>query len=113
MSRDTVHSVNHGKRGSIPDVLLRTRRSVMEAAYEMQEQRTRRRRQIGIALLVFAGLLILVTPALWSTATELSSGEPFYDLPVMLLTLTLVLLSAMFAVLMVSWRGRRLRDEQR
>lgn len=113
MSIDSVHSVKSGSRVSIPDVLLRTRRSVMEAAYEMQMRRTRRRRQIGIALLVFAVLMMLVTPALWSAATELTSGEPFYDLPVMLLTLTLVLLSAMFAVLLVSWRGRRLRDEQK
>lgn len=108
-----VHSLRNGNQSSIPDVLLRTRRSVMEAAYEMQMQRTRRRRQVGIALLVFAGLLVLVTPALWSAATELTSGEPFYDMPVMLITLALVLLSAIFAVLMVTWRGRRLRDEQR
>lgn len=108
-----VHVKKSGIQGSVPDVLLRTRRSVMEAAYEMQMQRTRRRRQIGIALLVFAGLMVLVTPALWSAVTELSSGEPFFDMPVMLLTLTLVLLSAMFAVLLVSWRGRRIRDEQR
>lgn len=108
-----VHATKSGIQKSMPDVLLRTRRSVMEAAYEMQMQRTHRRRQIGIALLVFAGLMVLVTPALWSAVTELSSGEPFYDLPVMLVTLTLVLLSAIFAVLLVSWRGRRLRDEQR
>jgi uncharacterized integral membrane protein len=113
MSMDTLQSLNNGKKGTIPDVLLRTRRTVMEAAYEMQMQRARRRRQIGIALLVFAALVMLATPALWSAATELTSGEPFFDLPVMLLTLTLVLLSAMFAVLLVTWRGRRLRDERR
>jgi uncharacterized membrane protein len=113
MSGEGVHSMRSGNQAAIPDVLLRTRRSVMEAAYEMQTQRVRRRRQIGIALLVFAGLVVLVTPALWSAATELTSGEAFFDMPVMLLTLTLVLLSAIFAVLMVSWRGRRLRDEQR
>ncbi len=112
MNRAAVHSKS-GSQVSIPDVLLRTRRSVMEAANEMQMQRARRRRQIGIALLVFAGLVMLVTPALWSAATELTSGEPFFDMPVMLVTLTLVMLSAIFAVLLVSWRGRRLRDEQR
>lgn len=113
MSGEGVHSTRNGNQGSIPDVLLRTRRSVMEAAYEIQLQRTRRRRQIGIALLVFASLVVLATPALWSAATELTSGEAFFDMPVMLVTLTLVLLSAIFAVLLVSWRGRRLRDEQR
>jgi cytochrome bd-type quinol oxidase subunit 2 len=113
MNRDAVHSTRNGSQVSVPDVLLRTRRSVMEAAYEIQAQRVRQRRQIGIALLVFAGLVVLATPALWSAATELTSGEPFFDMPVMLLTLTLVLLSAIFAVLLVSWRGQRLRDEQR
>lgn len=111
MSGQSIHATK--SHAVIPDVLLRTRRTVMEAAYEMQRQRTRRRRQIGIALLVFAGLAVLATPALWSAVTELSSGEPFFDMPVMLVTLTLVLLSAMFAVLLVSWRGRRLRDEKR
>ncbi|MFZ0630703.1 MAG: hypothetical protein WA399_20490 [Acidobacteriaceae bacterium] len=113
MNNDAVRSVRNGSQGSIPDVLLRTRRSVMEAAYEMRMQRTRRRRQIGIALLAFAALVVLATPALWSAASELSSGEAFFDMPVMLLTLTVVLLSAIFAVLLVSWRGRRLRNEQR
>lgn len=111
MSSESVHATK--SHAAIPDVLLRTRRSVMEAAYEMQRQRTRRRRQIGIALLAFAGLVVLASPALWSAANELTSGEPFFDMPVMLLTLTVVLLSAIFAVLLVSWRGRRLRDEQR
>jgi uncharacterized integral membrane protein len=112
MNRDAIHSKS-GSQGTIPDVLLRTRRSVMEAAHEIQLQRARRRRQIGIALLAFASLVVLATPALWSAATELTSGEAFFDMPVMLVTLTLVLLSAIFAVLLVSWRGRRLRDEQR
>lgn len=112
MSGGGVHSVRSGQ-GPIPDVLLRTRRSVMEAAYEMQAERKRRRRQIGIALLVFAGLVTLATPVLWSAASELSAGEAFFDMPVMLVTLTLVLLSAIFAVLLVSLRGRRLRDEHR
>ena len=113
MSGESVHSIRQGSEPRIPDVLLRTRRSVMEAAYEMQLQRIRRRRQVGIALLVLAVLVVLASPALWGAATELTSGEAFFDMPVMLVTLALVLLSAIFAVLMVSWRGRRLRDEQR
>ena len=113
MNGEILHAATSGSQAAIPDVLLRTRRSVMEAAYEMQRQRSRRRRQVGIALLAFAGLVVLASPALWSAANELTSGEPFFDMPVMLLTLTVVLLSAIFAVLLVSWRSRRLRDEQR
>jgi cytochrome bd-type quinol oxidase subunit 2 len=96
-----------------PDVLLRTRRSVMEAAHRMQNQRARRRRHAGIALLVMAGLLVLFAPALWNVATDLSAGEHFFDMPVMILFLSLVLLSAMFAILMMTWRDakRGARDE--
>jgi len=91
----------------IPEVVLRTRRSVMEAAQEMHSQREHRRRQMGFALLAFGVLALLFTPALWSAYNDLASGERFFDLPVMLLTLSLVLLSAIFAVLLVSWSGRR------
>ncbi|MGA7523179.1 MAG: hypothetical protein WBW84_12035 [Acidobacteriaceae bacterium] len=113
MTGEGGHSMRSESQGAVPDVLLRTRRSVMAAAYEIQAQRTRRRRQIGIALLVFAGLVMLASPVLWGAATELTSGEAFFDMPVMLVTLTMVLLSAIFAILLGSWRGRRLRDEQR
>jgi hypothetical protein len=98
----------------IPEVVLRTRRCVMEAAQEMHVQRDRQRRQMGFALLAIGVLALLFTPALWSAYTDLASGERFFDLPVMLLTLSLVLLSAIFAVLLVSWRGRRsLHDPER
>jgi hypothetical protein len=99
----------HGK----PDLLLRTRRSVMEAAHLMQAKRARQRRHIGIALFALAALIVLLTPALWSVANDLTTGEHFFDMPVMVLTLSLVLLSAMFAILLMTWRGRRrdARDE--
>lgn len=91
-----------------PDLLLRTRRSVMEAAYLMQARRARQRRHAGIALLSLAVLFVLFTPLLWSVANDLSAGDAFFDMPVMVLILSLVLLSAMFAILMKSWRdGRR------
>lgn len=96
----------------IPEVVLRTRRSVMEAANEMHAQRERQRRQMGFALLAIGVLALLFTPALWSAWNDLASGEHFFDLPVMLLTLSLVLLSAIFAVLLVSWRGRRSHQDQ-
>jgi drug/metabolite transporter (DMT)-like permease len=91
----------------MPEVVLRTRRSVMEAAQQMQARRTQKRRQMGYALLALGVLVVLAAPALWSGYTDLASGEQFTDMPLMLLTLSLVLLSAMFAVLLMSWRGRR------
>ena len=91
----------------IPEVVLRTRRSVMEAANELHAQRTRKRRHAGIALLAMASLIVLFTPALWSVANDLTTGEHFFDMPIMVFTLSLVLLSAMFAILLITWRGRK------
>jgi len=97
----------------IPEVVLRTRRTVMEAAYNLQEQRARKRRHAGIALLAMGTLVVLLAPVVWSAANDLSTGEHFFDLPVLVLTLFLVLLSAIFAVLLLTWRQRGLREDQR
>lgn len=98
---------------SIPEVVLRTRMSVMVAAHEMHTRRARARRQAGIALAVLAGVMVLVAPALWSTANELSEGEHFLDMPVVLLTLSLIMLTAMLAVLLMTWRGSRNGERER
>jgi hypothetical protein len=97
----------------IPEVVLRTRRSVMEAANELQAQRTRKRRHVGIALLAMGALVFFFAPALWSAVSDLNSGEHFLDLPVLVLTLFVVFLSAVFAILLVTLRDRAARDEQR
>jgi cytochrome bd-type quinol oxidase subunit 2 len=97
----------------IPEVVLRTRRSVMEAANELQAQRTRKRRHVGIALLAMGALVFFFAPALWSAVSDLNNGEHFFDMPVMVLTLFVVLLSAVFAILLVTWRDRTAHDEQR
>jgi len=113
MSSDILHPQARIPGHPIPEVVLRTRRSVMEAAYELQAQRTRKRRHAGIALLAMGILVVLLAPALWSTANDLTTGEHFFELPVMVLTLFLVLVSAIFAILLLTWRERTARDEQR
>jgi hypothetical protein len=87
-----------------PDVLLRTRRSVMDAAFRMQEMRARQRKHAGIALLVVSGLLVLFAPALWVAASDVTAGEPVLGVPVVLVTLSLVLLSAVLGVAMMTWK---------
>jgi cytochrome bd-type quinol oxidase subunit 2 len=97
-----------GRQHVKPDVLLRTRRSVMEAAHLMGAKRARQRRHAGIALLVMVGLLVLFAPALWSAASDLTTGEHFFDLPVMVLTLSLVFLAAMLGVVLMNVKnGKR------
>jgi DMSO/TMAO reductase YedYZ heme-binding membrane subunit len=90
-----------------PDVLLRTRRSVMEAAHLMHAKRARQRRHAGIALLAVVGLLTVFAPVLWGAASDLTSGDHLLDMPVVLLALTLVFLSAMFAVVLMQVRSRK------
>lgn len=90
-----------------PDVLLRTRRAVMEAALEMQARRARQRRNAGFALLAIGVLVLLLAPLLWELASNLTSGERFYELPTLVLTLSLVLLSGVLGVLLVTWSSRR------
>jgi len=114
MSGNHFHPVASPSSHSRPDVLLRTRRSVMEAAHEMRTQRTRQRRQIGIALLVLAGLVLLITPAIWTGVSDLSAGEHFFDMPFMVFVLSLATLSAVFAVCLLSWKrgGHSARDDR-
>ena len=90
-----------------PDFLLRTRRSVMEAANLMQAKRTRQRRHIGLALLAMAAVLVFFAPALWSAATDLSTGEHFFDMPVVVLTVSLLFFSTILAALLMALRDRR------
>lgn len=90
-----------------PDFLLRTRRSVMEAANLIQAKRRRQRRHIGLALLAMAAVLVFFAPALWSAATDLSTGEHFLDMPVVVLTLSLLFFSTILAALLMALKDRR------
>ena len=112
MSSDVLRP---GRRVShpIPEIVLRTRRSVMEAAFQLQAQRTRKRRHVGIALLALGTLVVLFAPALWAAANDLTTGEHFFDLPVLVLTLFLVFLSAVFAIMLVTLKDRTSRGDER
>lgn len=92
---------------SKPDFLMRTRRSVMEAANLIQAKRARQRRHAGLALLAMAAVLVLFAPALWSAASDLSSGEHFFDMPVVVLSLSLIFFSTILAALLIASKDRR------
>jgi hypothetical protein len=90
-------------------VVQRTRRAVMAAAHQMSTSESRQRRQLGIILLAFIGLLLLLTPAIWSVADDLFADEHFLDAPAMTMSLIATLLSTIFAALIVHWRSRQAR----
>ena len=91
-------------------LVQRTRRAVMEAAHQMRAGETRRRRQAGIVMLAFLGLILLLTPAVWLVVDDLFSGEHFQETPAMTMSLIVTLISTIFAALIVHLRSRRARD---
>lgn len=98
-----------GSRQSL-DVVLRTRRSVMDAAQRMQEGRAQRRQRVGVVLLVVLGFMVLATPALWGLA-EASSGEvAVTEVSILTLTALLVLLAAVLAMMLGQGRRRGARE---
>ncbi len=88
-------------------VAQRTRRAVREAAVRLREDRVRRRRNKGLALLGAVGFLMLLTPALWSGVDEFFAGEHLSDLPTMFTLLAVTLFSAVVAALVAGWRNHQ------
>jgi len=91
-------------------VVQRTRRAVMAAALQMGSAEVRRRRQTGIVLLALIGLVVLLTPAIWSVVDDLFSGEHFQDMPAMTMSLIATFFSTIFAALIVHLRNRHTHD---
>jgi hypothetical protein len=54
-----------------------------------------------------AAVLVFFAPALWSAAMDLSTGEHFLDMPVVVLTLSLLFFSTILASLLMALRDRR------
>ncbi len=88
-------------------VAHRTRRAVREAAFQIREDRQRRRRNKGVALLIAAGFITLLTPALWSGVDEIFAGEHLSDMPTMVTLTALTLFSAVIAALLASWKNHQ------
>jgi cytochrome bd-type quinol oxidase subunit 2 len=89
------------------DVLLRTRRTVMEAANEMHAQKARSRRKMGVVLLCLGVLLLVMTPTIWISVDDLMGGEHLFDMPAMILALAAVFITTILATLMVGWKRQQ------
>jgi len=88
-------------------VAHRTRRVVREAAFQIRDDRQRRRRNRGMALLCAAGFILCLTPALWSGIDEIFAGEHLSDMPTMVTLTALTLFSAVIAALLASWKNHQ------
>jgi hypothetical protein len=82
----------------------------MEAAHLLRTKRARQRRHAGLALLAIAALVVFLAPTIWSAAIDLATGEYFTDLPVVVVTVSLLFLSTMLAALLIAGRDRRRRS---
>jgi hypothetical protein len=91
----------------------RTRRAVHGAAADLREGRQLSRRSSAIALLTLAGLLMLLSPAIWNSVDELLGGEFLLDLPGTVAALAFTLFAAVAAVLFLLGGERDLRQSRR
>jgi hypothetical protein len=87
-------------------VTQKTRRAVRDAVISTQEQRSRHRRNMGLAFLSFVSMLVLLGPAVWTGVEELLGEEPLFDLPTQITFLIGMLLLAMLAALIAVWKGQ-------
>lgn len=88
-------------------VSMRTRRAVRCTAANLLEDSRRRRRNLGLTLLLALGFLMLLTPALWNGVEEFFAGAHLFDLSLMATLLALTLLSAVVAALAAGWRNQQ------
>ena len=87
-------------------VTQKTRRAVRDAVISTQEQRSRHRRNLGLAILSFVSMLVLLGPAVWTGVEELLGEEPLFDVPTQITFLIGMLLLAMLAALIAVWKGQ-------
>jgi hypothetical protein len=87
-------------------VTQKTRRAVRDAVISTQEQRSRHRRNMGLAILSFVSMLVLLGPAVWTGVEELLGEEPLFDVPTQITFLIGMLLLAMLAALIAVWKGQ-------
>ena len=87
-------------------VMQKTRRAVRDAVISTQEQRSRHRRNLGLAILSFVFMLVLLGPAVWTGVEELLGEEPLFDLPTQIAFLIAMLFLAMLAALIAVWKGQ-------
>jgi sterol desaturase/sphingolipid hydroxylase (fatty acid hydroxylase superfamily) len=87
-------------------VTQRTRRAVRDAVISTQEQRSRHRRSLGLAILSFVFMLVLLGPAVWNGVEEFLGEEPLFDLPTQITFLIAMLFLAMLAALIAVWKGQ-------
>jgi hypothetical protein len=88
-------------------VAQKTRRAVRDAVISSEEQRRRKQRTMGFALIGFLALAVLLAPAIWSGVEDLRAEEHlgFHSMiSILVLMLAPAMLAALFAAM---WKGKK------
>jgi hypothetical protein len=86
----------------------KTRRAVRDAVISSEEQRMRKLRQIGFALIGFLSMSVLLGPAIWNGVEDLLAGDHILEFHTMIAFLIMMLFPAMLAALFAAmWKGKR------
>jgi hypothetical protein len=89
-------------------VAQKTRRAVRDAVISGEEQRMRKLRQMGFALIGFLSLSVLLGPAIWNGVEDLLAGDHILESHTMIAFLIMMLFPAMLAALFAAmWKGKR------
>jgi hypothetical protein len=82
------------------------RRRVMGKLLTDREQKTQRRQNRGLAIMVSLGVLLLVSPAIWASVDSYIADGHFGDLYSQVTLLVMILFAALLAALIAGWRNR-------
>jgi hypothetical protein len=110
---DVVHAIVGLNSEANLALVHRTRRVIRDTAIGLAEERSRRRRNIGFAVLAFLVLALVLAPAIWNGVEDLLGGEHFADLPTQITFLLLMLFPTMLAALIAGWKGHRDAEDRR
>jgi hypothetical protein len=89
-------------------IAQKTRRAVRDAVITGEEQRMRKLRQMGFALIGFLSLSVLLAPAIWNGVEDLLAGDHILESHTMIAFLIMMLFPAMLAALFAAmWKGKR------
>lgn len=89
-------------------VVQRTRRAVVLAAQELRERRSRSHRNAAVVALTFAVMLMVLTPAIWSSVDDFLGGEEFLEFHSMIMVLIVLLFLAVTGALVIGLRRENL-----
>jgi hypothetical protein len=90
----------------------RTRRVVHSTVINMEEQRQKRRKKVGLTLLVSLLFLTLLAPALWSSMDSFVAGGHFADLQTQTYLLGVMLFPGIVAAAIAGFTWQRRQHRQ-